>query len=168
MPHTLKVIACQAHSCTNKIVLPYSSSALPGQSRAVFATGAPYLDVACSQCRQVFRYTPEMGRQRVDDTPDPYQPPAQAVWFRVWLKCDSKGCASHVVSESAMASGATAKDINAFITSWFPADAVKCCSEHQAKQPLEIVWAAILFPILRTIHPYEAVRSLPQLPGGRP
>jgi hypothetical protein len=30
---------------------------------------------------------------------------------------------------------------------------VKCCSEDQAKQPLEIVWAAILFPILRTIHP---------------
>jgi hypothetical protein len=37
--------------------------------------------------------------------------PAQAVWFRVWLKCNTKEALSHVVVESVMVSGATAKDI---------------------------------------------------------
>lgn len=157
MPHALKFISCQARGCANEIALPYSTLLRTPQSPAESATGAPCLDVACPQCRQVFRYTPEMGRQRVYDPPDPYQPPAQAVWFRVWLKCDSKQCVSHVVIESAMASGATAKDINAFITTWFLDNRVKCCSEHQAKQPLEIVWAGILFPIWNIIHRQEAV-----------
>jgi len=157
MTHALKFIPCRARGCLNEIALPDPTLLRTSQSPAGSATGPPYLDVACPQCRQVFRYTPEMCRQLVRDMKDPYQPPAQAVWLRVWLKCDSKECVSHVVVESTMVSGATAKDINAFIASWFPDDGVKCCSEHQAKQPLEIVWAGILFPIWNIIHQQEAV-----------
>ena len=93
------------------------------------------------------------SRERVFDARDPYQPPAQAVWFRVFLKCESESCTSYLEVESAMVSSATANEIRGFISDWFLDDAVKCCSGHRAKRPPEVVWAAILFPILRTIQP---------------
>lgn len=143
----------------NEIVLPYPYSSLlqvRQQSLRRTATGDPYLDVACPNCRHVFRYTPDMTRARVYDARDPYQPPAEAVWFRVFLKCDSEGCASHLEVESAIVSSATAEEINAFISVLFMDDAVTCSSGHHAKRPLEVMWAAILFPILSTIHPLRA------------
>ncbi len=157
MPHSLELVLCQSGGCTNEIVLPYSSlSEARQQSPRRTARGEPYLDVACPRCRHVFRYTPEMTRECVYDTLDPYQPPAQAVWFGVFLKCDSEGCPSYLEVESAMVSSATAKDIDAFISDLFLEDAVKCCAGHQAKRPLEVMWAAHLFPILKTIHPWRA------------
>jgi hypothetical protein len=152
MPHSLEVVLCQTCGCTKEIVLPHSSLLqVRQQSPHRTATSDPYLDVACPHCGHVFRYTPNMTRERIYDTRDPYQPPAQALWFRVFLKCESECCASYLEVESAKASSAAAKDIRAFISDWFLDDAVKCRSGHQAKRPLEVVWATILFPIWRTL-----------------
>jgi hypothetical protein len=152
MPHSLEVVLCQTSGCTNEIVLPYSSlSQVRQQSLRRTAGGDPYLDVACPNCGHVFRYTPDMTRGRDYDSRDPYQPPAQAVWFKVFVRCEGERCASYLEVESAKASSATAKDISAFISDWFLDDAVKCPSGHQAKRPLEAMWAAILFPVWRTV-----------------
>jgi len=157
MPYSLQVVKAQTCGCTYEIVLPYSSLLrVRQQSLRRTATGESYLDVACPQCGHVFRYTPNMTRDRVCDTRDPYQPPAKAVWFRVFLDCESEGCASYLEIESGIVSSATPKDVNAFVSGWLLDDVVKCSSGHQAKRPLEIVWAANLFPILKTIHPYRA------------
>jgi hypothetical protein len=157
MPHSLEVVTCQACGCTNETVLPYSNLLqVRQQSPRRTAAGDPYLEVACPRCKHVFRYTPDMTRERVYDTRDPYQPPALAVWFGVFLKCESERCASYLEVESAMVSSATANDINAFISNLLLDDAVKCLSGHQAKRPLEVMWAAILFPIWSTIQPYRA------------
>jgi len=157
MPHSIEVVICQRCDCTTEIVLPYSSLLqVRQQSLRRTATGDPYLDTACPHCGHVFRYTPDMTRDHVYDTRDPYQPPAQAVWFRVLLRCESERCASYLEVESAMVSSATAQDINAFISHWFLDDAVKCSSGHQAKRPLEVMWAGILFPIWAAIHPLRA------------
>lgn len=154
MPRSLEVVLCQSHGCTNEIVLPYSSLLRARQqSLHRTATGHPYLDVVCPHCGGGFRYTPEMTRERVYGRRDPYQPPAQAVWFRVFLNCESERCVSYLEVESAMVSGATAKEIRAFISDWFLDNAVKCYSGHQAKRPPQAVWAAILFPIWNTIQP---------------
>ena len=154
MPRSLEIVTCQSCRCTNEIVLPYSSLLQASrQSRRRTATGHPYLDIACPYCGNGFRYTPDMTRERAFDARDPYQPPAQAVWFRVFLKCESESCTSYLEVESAMVSSATAKEIRGFISDWFLDDAVKCCSGHRAKRPPEVVWAAILFPIWSTIQP---------------
>jgi hypothetical protein len=154
MPHAVKVIPCQTRGCANEIVLPYSISLRTRQDPDTSAAGDPYLDVACPQCGHVFRSTPEMSRQRVYDTPDPYQPPAQTVWLKFWLKYDSKTCTSHVLVESAMVSGATDKEVQTFVSRWLIDDEVTCHSGHQANQPPEITWSGIVFPIWRTIHRY--------------
>ena len=156
MPHSLEVVNCQTGGCTNEIVLPYSSlSQVRQQSLCRTAVGDPYLDVACLHCKHVFRCTPDMTRERVYNTRDPYQPPAQAFWLGVFLKCEGEGCASYLEFQSALAS-ASATDINAFISDLLLDDAVRCCSGHTAKRPIEVMWAAILFPLLSTIIPYRA------------
>jgi hypothetical protein len=157
MPRSLVVVLCQAWGCACEIVLPYSSLLqVRQQNLRRTARDDPYLDVACSRCRHVFRYTPDVTRTRVFETRGPYQPPAQAAWSRVFLKCESEGCPSYLELESAMVSSATAMDINAFISGLVLDDAVKCCSGHQAKRPLEIMWAGILFPIWSTIYPLRS------------
>jgi len=160
MPHSLEVVLCQTCGCANEIVLPYPSLLrVRQQSLRRTVTGDPYLDVACPHCGYVFRYIPDMTRERVYDTRDPYQPPAQAVWFGVFLKCETERCVSYLEVESAMVSSATAKDMIAFISNWILDHAVKCGSGHQEMRPLEVMWAGILFPILRTIQPQGATGS---------
>src|SRR5712692_491240 len=146
MRHALNV-ACQTRCCTNEIVLPYSIPSRSGQDPDTSATGNPYLDIACPQCGHVFRYTPDLSRQGVYDTPNPYQAPAQTVWLTVWLKCDSKTCTSHVLVESAMVSGATDKDVLRFVSGWLVDDQVTCHSGHQSKSPPEPMWIGVIFPI---------------------
>ena len=76
MPHSLEVVLCQTCGCANEIVLPYPSLLrVRQQSLRRTVTGDPYLDVACPHCGYVFRYIPDMTRERVYDTRDPYQPP---------------------------------------------------------------------------------------------
>jgi hypothetical protein len=143
VPHILKVVSCQTPGCVSVVVLQHSillrTKLHPDRS----ATGDPYIDVACPECAHVFRYTPDMIRLQVYDTPDPYQLPAQTVWLGVWLKCDGNNCASHVLVESAMGASAKAKDVVAFVARWQVDDEVMCYSEHQAKHPPLRMWDSI-------------------------
>lgn len=105
MPYALQIIVCQATSCRTEIVLPFLA---PVQNSPLVTSigDDPYLNVACPRCSHVFRYASAQSRQRVSDTPNPYQPPASVVWFRVLLKCDGTACNSRIKVESAMTNGA--------------------------------------------------------------
>ena len=141
----LQVIAYQAPSCRTEIVLPFLSP-LENFLLVPWVRGDPYLDIACPECRHVFRYTALLSRQRVSDAQYPYRRPASFVWFRVWLKCDRIACNSQIQVDSVMPNAAIAEGVKTLVTRWVVDGAVKCGFGHQASQPLETMWAGIVCP----------------------
>lgn len=151
MPHALQIIVCQATTCRTEIVLPFRT---PVQNSPLVTSigDDPYLNVACPRCSHVFRYAGAKSRQRVFDTPNPYQPPASVVWFRVLLKCDGRACTSRIKVESAMTNGAIDEGMKTLVSRWVVDDAaVKCGFGHQAFQPPETMWAGIVYPGWRNL-----------------
>jgi hypothetical protein len=145
MPDALQVIVCQTPGCSTEIVLPFPSSQ-ENFSLVPSIGGDPYLDVACPGCGHVFRYSGSLSRQRVSSTQYPYRRPASAVWFRVWLKCDSTSCNSQIQVDSTMTNADIDKGVKTLVTRWVVDDSVKCGFGHRAYQPLETMWAGIVCP----------------------
>lgn len=138
-------------SCRTEIVLPFLA---PVQNSPLVTSigDDPYLNVACPRCSHVFRYASAQNRQRVSDTPNPSQPPASVVWFRVLLECDGTACNSRIKVESAMTNGAIDEGLKTLVSRWVvDGAAVKCGFAHQVFRPLETMWAGIVCPGWRNL-----------------
>lgn len=134
------VVTCR--NCQREIVIPWSTPLRTIPHPRMSSTGVPYIDVACPGCAHVFRYTPDDIHQRLFDTEDPDQLPAQTVWFGSWLECDDESCASHVLIESAMPFGSTSADVKRFVSRW-DLHGITCYSGHNPTLPLELTWDSI-------------------------
>lgn len=136
-------IRCQGDGCTQEIVLPHSIPLRTRHSPNRLATGAPYLDVACPRCGLVFRYTEDMFDRRMYETDDPRKLHDHYLWFGLWLKCNGKNCASHVLIESTTGATATSEYVRAFVSRLNVDKNVTCFSGHTAKFPFCQLWNSI-------------------------
>ena len=149
----LSILRCKDEDCATEILLPYSVPLRTVHNPHRSAKGDPYLDVACPRCGQAFRYAQPHSRRVYTDTGSCRRFPSGSAWFGVWLKCDKKMCASHVLVESVAPGSALSKisyeHVQALVAGWQVADDVRCFLDHRVRSPVRIIWDSIT-DIIRT------------------